>query len=134
MLFLSLKELHPNFHNIKQRGEEIYEKTLEELKSGVDYCDLTAEYVPKTTDEEKIVLQRTEQTKKKIFENIIIDLEDGLKTFPSDNFLKDLLQDLRKKTFKSFNPKKKLLDLQLRVSEHLENITADKEFTDNHPV
>ena len=142
------QELHPDFHNIKLNGErvkilisnsdylqifynlQIFGNTLDELKAGVGFGDLTKEYVPKTKEEESKVELRKQLTKEKLFENLRKDVNEALENHPGDTFLLDLSEDLKRKSSKRFNPKSKLVDLQSVVSQYLEDLKAESEFNE----
>jgi len=123
-------EPHPEYHNMKLSGEQIFSDCLDQLKSGVDFGDLTNQYVPKTLEDEYNVAKRTELSKEKLFENVKKTVIEALKNFPSDSVLSDIYKELSKKTFQSYNPKSKLKDLQGKVDQHLDDLNNDKEFSD----
>ena len=50
---------------------QIYEKCLQDLKSGVSFGDLSKEYVPKTSEEEPSVMRRMELTKDKLYDKLV---------------------------------------------------------------
>ena len=103
---------------------------MDQLKSGVDFGNLTNQYVPKTLEDEQNVAKRTELSKEKLFENVKNTVVEALKIFPSDCVLSDIYEELSKKTFQNYNPKSKLKDLQEKVDQHVDDLNNDKEFSD----
>ena len=143
-----LQEPHPDYHNMKQSGEkvqtvcfffslillflgkQIFSDCLDQLKAGVDFANLTNQYVPKTLEDEQNVVKRTELSKERLFENVKDTVFEALKNYPSDSVLRDIYEEMSNKTFKSYNPKSKLKDLQLKVDQHLDDLNTDKEFSE----
>ena len=76
------------------------------------------------------MIKRTEPSKEKLFENVKNAVFDALKTHSSDRVLCDIYEELENKTFKSYNPKSKLKDLQAKVYQHLDDLNTDKEFSE----
>ena len=79
--------MHPDFHNIKLRGEINFKANIEELKSGVSYGDLTKAYVPKTPEEQAKVEARQQMTKEQLFTKLDHDVKEALIEFPNDEFI-----------------------------------------------
>ena len=100
---------------------------MDQLKSGVAFGNLTNQYVPKTLEDEQIVVKRTELSKEKLFENVKNTVYEALK---NDSVLCDIYEELSNKTFQSYNPKSKLKDLQEKVDQHLDDLNTDKEFSE----
>ena len=96
----------------------------------MDFANLTNQYVPKTLEDEQNVVKRTELSKERLFENVKDTVFEALKNYPSDSVLCDIYEEMSNKTFKSYNPKSKLKDLQLKVDQHLDDLNTDKEFSE----
>ena len=126
--YILLQEMHPDFHNIKIRGEMNFEKNMQELKSGVAFCDLSKIYVPKTLEEQAKVQARQQLTKEQLLRKLKSDVFEALSEFPVDDYLSDLSLKLEGKTSSSFKSKSDLVEISAELIEHLDNLVACKEF------
>ena len=120
--------MHPDFHNIKLRGEINFKANIEELKSGVSYGDLTKAYVPKTPEEQAKVEARQQMTKEQLFTKLDHDVKEALIEFPNDEFICDIALKIKGKSSSVFKTKKELVEITTGLVEHVANLVADKEF------
>ena len=120
--------MHPDFHNIKIRGEMNFEKNIQELKSGVAFCDLSKTYVPKTSEEQAKVQARQQLTKEQLLRKLKSDVSEALFEFPLDDYLCELSLKLEGKTSNSFKTKSDLVEICTELVDHLANLVAFKEF------
>lgn len=75
--------------------------------------------VPKTEDEAEKLKKRGEKTKETFFKDLVKTVNEALQNSPGDEYLNDMKAFLETKSFKNFNPKKKLEDLTSEVDEHI---------------
>ena len=131
-------ELHKDLHNFKLTGEEVrrasktsihslvfhqnFRLSLDELRSGKNYTELSVPVVPKTDEESEKAKRKGEKSKEVLFSDLKQTVEEALKTFASDHYLSDLKLSLETKSHKSFNPKDKLVQLVSEVEEHVDNL------------
>ena len=101
---------------------------LQQLKDGVDFSDLSKEYVPKTVEEESKLEERKQLTKEKLFFKFSSKLKEAISKFQSDDFLNELSEKIEGKTYKSFGTKTELLNLSLTLDHHLDNLVTDTEY------
>ena len=121
-------ELHPDFHNIKRRGEKIFDRTMQQLKSGVSYSELTKEYVPRTVEEESCVTRRMELSKEKIFEKLLKTAQDEVSKHPDDAFLKSYLKSLKSKTASKYSKKSDLLEALGSLEQYVSDLNIEEDF------
>ena len=122
-------ELHPDFHNIKRRGEKIFDtRTMQQLKSGVSYSELTKEYVPRTVEEESCVTRRMELSKEKIFEKLLKTAQDEVSKHPDDAFLKRYLKSLKSKTASKYSKKSDLLEALGSLEQYVSDLNIEEDF------
>ena len=125
---LLFQELHPDFHNLKLRGENIFEKNLEELKNGTVFSELCNEYVPKTLEDQARVDARKQLTKEQLFSKLTKNIKEAISEFHNDDFLTELSDKIDGKTHKIFRTKNELVELSLSFDQHLDNLVTDREY------
>ena len=107
---------------------QIYEKCLQDLKSGVSFGDLSKEYVPKTSEEEPSVMRRMELTKDKLYDKLVNIVQSETEVYPDDEYLGDMLQHLRKKTSQNYGTKSDILDSISSVEQYILDLKSEREF------
>ena len=131
-------ELHKDLHNFKLIGEEVrrallssiqslvfyqnFRISLDELKKGKNYTELSVPVVPKTDEESEKTKRKGGKSKEVLFSDLKHTIEEAQSTFASDAYLSDMKLSLEKKSYKSFNPKDKLVRLVSEVEEHIDNL------------
>ena len=104
-----------------------FKSSLEELKQGKKYTKLTLQVVPKTDEDAEKIKKKGEKTKEVLFTDLTKEVQGALEKFPDDEYLIITKNFLDSKTYKSFSPKLKLLDLTSQVEEHLTNVVFETE-------
>ena len=103
-------------------------KSIEELKSGKLYSELSNDYVPKTKEDEAKLEARKQLTKEQLFLKLKTNLTEAISEFQNDDFLLKLSEKIEGKNHKKFKTKRELLQLCLSFEHYLENLVTDREY------
>ena len=107
---------------------QIFEKSLQQLKTGVPFSELTKEYVPRTAEEEPIVIKRMELTKEKLYEKMVRIVHKEFELHPEDEYLSNLSQELRNRNAQSYNRKSDLMDSLSTLEQYVSDLKSEAEF------
>ena len=95
---------------------------------GVPFSELTKEYVPRTAEEEPIVIKRMELTKEKLFEKMVRIVHEEFELHPEDEYLSSLSQDLRNRNAQSYGRKSDLMDSLSILEQYVSDLKSEAEF------
>ena len=76
-------------------------KSIEELKSGKLYSELSNDYVPKTKEDEAKLEARKQLTKEQLFLKLKTNLTEAISEFQNDDFLLKLSEKLKEKIIRN---------------------------------
>ena len=83
--------------------------------------------MPRTLEDEERVKARMELTKDQLLKKVLSQVNEALKLFPSDDFLKDCDRKLSK-TSQVFKNKGHLVEFSTSLDTHINNLTTDKDY------
>ena len=100
------------------------------MKNGVPLENLSKEYVPRFAGEEDVIMRRMELSKDKLFEKLVTTVNDQMKRYPEDDYLKDIFSSLKNKSSSSFGKKSDLVNVISLLDQYMYDLKVGTDYDD----